>query len=72
MRRPISGLEYNNLRRENRGNNLRGRAGAPLQPPTPFSFSLNIFEERSIGKRYALLEREVVIVCFVMFRMNTF
>lgn len=41
MRRPISGLEYNNLRKESRGTILRGRR-APLQPPALLSFSLNM------------------------------
>lgn len=53
MRRPMSGLEYNNLRRENRGNILRGRGGPPLHPPVPLSFSLNILKKlKNITLRY--------------------
>lgn len=54
MRRPMIGLEYNNLRRENRGNNLRGRGGAALQLPAPLSLSLNIL--RNIGDLTQLLQ----------------
>lgn len=57
IRRPISGLEYSNLRNENRGNSLRGRGVAPLQPPAPLSFSLNIL--RGAEKYYTLLQSHI-------------
>jgi hypothetical protein len=60
MRRPISGLEYNNLRKENRGNILRGRDGAPLQPPAPLSFSLNIFFKKS-DEYYTVLQDHTLL-----------
>ena len=44
IRRPIRGLEYNSLRKEKRGNNLRGLEVTPLQPPAPLSTSLSMLQ----------------------------
>lgn len=44
IRRPIKGLEYNNLRNENLGKNRRGLEVTPLQPPAPLSTSLSILQ----------------------------